>query len=69
MASLEAGASLPYSPCQQGTGQYFFVISGQLTIAGQALEPRDGLGLVADGAVQIDAAGAAEVLCIEVAMK
>ncbi len=69
MASLEAGASLHYSPCQLGTGQYFFVISGQLTIAGQALEPRDGLGLVADGAVQIDAAGAAEVLCIEVAMK
>ena len=69
MASLEAGASLSYSPHQPGTGQYFFVISGQLTIAGQALEPRDGLGLVAEGDVPIDATGAAEVLCIEVAMK
>jgi redox-sensitive bicupin YhaK (pirin superfamily) len=68
MVDLDAGASLSYQKHQPKSGIYFFVISGQLEIAGQLLERRDGLGLSAAGEVDIRANSQAELLCIEVPM-
>jgi quercetin 2,3-dioxygenase len=52
-----------------GNGVYAFVISGELTINGQALQPRDGLGITDEEVLHVQASSDAEVLLIEVPMR
>ncbi|WP_303721755.1 pirin family protein [Malonomonas rubra] len=68
LAMLDVGSELCYRKQRLENGVYFFVISGALTIAGQSLEARDGLGICSDDELIVQAAGPVELLVIEVPM-
>jgi redox-sensitive bicupin YhaK (pirin superfamily) len=51
-----------------GNGVYAFVISGEVTIQGQALQPRDGIGVWSTESIEILANSDSEVLLMEVPM-
>jgi redox-sensitive bicupin YhaK (pirin superfamily) len=53
---------------KEGDGVYLFVIEGEVTVDGQKLNKRDGLGITEAQAVKIAADSNAEVLLIEVPM-
>jgi quercetin 2,3-dioxygenase len=52
-----------------GNGVYAFVLSGNVTINGQALNPRDGLGIWDVAKLDIKADGNTELLLMEVPMQ
>lgn len=52
-----------------GNGMYAFVLSGNVTINGQALNPRDGLGIWDVAKLDIKADSNAELLLMEVPMQ
>jgi redox-sensitive bicupin YhaK (pirin superfamily) len=66
---LEAGFATTYSLHQPGHGVYAFVIEGDVTINGQALNRRDGLGIEGVEKLEIKADGPAQLLLMEVPMK
>lgn len=68
LGRLDAGTSAAYSVQFAGNGVYAFVLSGNVTIEGQPLGPRDGLGITDVANLTVQAADAAEVLLIEVPM-
>lgn len=68
MADLDTGIALPYHRKSEKSGLYFFIIEGDLNIAGHKLGRRDGLGLTDMTDVDLTARSPAEVLCIEVPM-
>jgi hypothetical protein len=57
-----------YTVKKQGSGVYVFVLSGKLTVNGQELNSRDGLGLWEISELQIEANSSAEILLLEVPM-
>lgn len=65
---LTAGKTLDYSLHDPGHGVYFFVLSGSVDIAGQALGVRDALGVVEAERIALQANAESEVLAIEVPM-
>jgi redox-sensitive bicupin YhaK (pirin superfamily) len=68
LGNLKTGFQERYSFKGKGNGLYAFVLEGNVTIGGQKLERRDGLGITETDAVDIQADGDARLLLIEVPM-
>jgi redox-sensitive bicupin YhaK (pirin superfamily) len=66
LGKLEKDFSTSYTINQSGNGVYAFVIEGDVTINGQKLTKRDGLGIWDVDTFQITANEHAEVLLMEV---
>jgi redox-sensitive bicupin YhaK (pirin superfamily) len=69
MTSLDAKRELDYQVKKKGNGLYFFIISGSVSIDGQKLDQRDGLGLLNTEKVRIVANENAEVLLMDLPMQ
>ncbi len=68
LGNLDAGFETEYRFKQAGNGVYAFVLSGDVTINGQALHRRDGLGVWEADKLDIKADSNAELLLMEVPM-
>ncbi len=68
LASLDKGNKQEYQIKKKGNGVYAFIISGQVTIAGQQLSSRDGLGLWNTDLIKIEAQTNAEILLMDIPM-
>ncbi|HYC85516.1 MAG TPA: pirin family protein [Chryseosolibacter sp.] len=66
LASLKDGFEITYDVKLPGNGVYVFVIDGNVTVNGQSLNKRDGLGVSDTGKLAIRADSDAEVLLMEV---
>ena len=69
LANLEAGIEKTYQIKRKENGVYAFVIGGQVTINGEQLNARDGLGIWETDTINITANSNAEILLIDVPMK
>ena len=69
LANLEAGVEKTYQIKRKENGVYAFVIGGQVTINGEQLDARDGLGIWETDTINITASSNAEILLIDVPMK
>ena len=69
MGNLEAGISREYNIHKPGNGIYVFVLEGDVTIDGQALNKRDGYGVWDAVGIQIKADTDAKMLVMEVPMQ
>ncbi len=69
LANLEAGVEKTYQIKRKENGVYAFIIGGQVTINGEQLDARDGLGIWETETINITANSNAEVLLIDVPMK
>ncbi len=69
LANLEAGIEKTYQIKRKENGVYAFVIGGQVTINGEQLDARDGLGIWEIDTINITANSNAEILLIDVPMK
>lgn len=69
LGSLDQGITTDYQLKKPGNGVYAFVLEGDVTINGQALHRRDGLGLWELEQLAIKADSAAELLLMEVPME
>jgi redox-sensitive bicupin YhaK (pirin superfamily) len=68
LTELDKGKDVKYNIKKAGNGVYAFVLSGDVTINGQALHRRDGLGIWDVSSLQIEADSHAELLLMEVPM-
>ena len=68
LSDFEAGFSKTYELKQEGNGLYVFVISGTITVDGQEIETRDGLGITDFKTLDIKATTDAKFLLMEVPM-
>ena len=68
LGNLKKGFQTDYSVKQKGNGVYAFVINGDVTINGQQLNKRDGLGVWDTDKLSIIADNDAEVLLMDVPM-
>ena len=68
LGTLDKGNKQNYQTRKKGNGVYAFVISGEVTIAGQPLAARDGLGLWDIDQIDIVADSNTEILLMEVPM-
>lgn len=68
LGNLKKGFETEYTIKQKGNGVYAFVIEGDATINGQALNKRDGLGVWDTDKLSITATADIEVLLMEVPM-
>lgn len=66
LGKLEKGVELDYSFHRPGNGVYAFVIEGDMTINGQSLNRRDGLGITGTDKLVLKAGSEAEILLMEV---
>ncbi len=70
MGKFDEGFKTTYSLKKEGNGIYAFVLKGEITIAGIALQERDALGIWDTGSIEITANTAnAEILLMEVPME
>lgn len=69
MGELEKDFKTTYQLKGKGTGVYAFVLEGDVTMAGQALNKRDGFGIWDTQAIDIQADSEAQVLLMEVPMQ
>ncbi|MCU0333927.1 MAG: pirin family protein [Chitinophagaceae bacterium] len=69
LGHLDAGFSAHYQLKQAGNGVYAFVIEGDVTINGHALNRRDGLGIENVDSLDILADSHAQLLLMEVPMQ
>ncbi len=69
MGELEKDFKTTYQLKGTGTGVYAFVLEGDVTIAGQTLNKRDGFGIWDTKTIDIQADSAAQVLLMEVPMR
>lgn len=69
LANLEAGIEKTYQIKRKENGLYAFVIGGQVTINGENLDLRDGLGIWETETIHITANSNAEILLIDVPMQ
>lgn len=69
LADLSAGKELSYDIHKEGNGVYAFVLEGDVTINGQQLGRRDGLGIWEAARLDIKAGSEAQLLLIDVPMK
>ncbi|WP_348822679.1 pirin family protein [Flavobacterium aestuarii] len=69
LADFEAGFEKQYELKKEGNGLYAFVISGNITIDGQELETRDGLGISDFKTLDIKASTDAKFLLMEIPMR
>lgn len=68
LGNLKQDFQTTYQVKQKGNGVYAFVISGDVTINGQPLNKRDGLGVWDTDTLDINANSDAEILLMEVPM-
>lgn len=68
LSELDKGKNIEYQIRKAGNGVYAFVLSGDVTINGQALNRRDGLGIWDVNELNIQADSHAELLLMEVPM-
>lgn len=68
MGNLEKGKKVSYQLKGQGNGVYAFVLEGDVTIEGQALNARDGFGVWDTEKLSVSADSNARVLLMEVPM-
>ncbi len=68
LGKLDAGVSLDYTVKGPGNGVYAFVLNGELLIAGQLVNTRDGLGIWDTASITITAKSTSEILLMEVPM-
>ena len=66
---FDAGYSGSYSIKRPGNGAYFFVIDGALTIAGEQLERRDGIGIEDTDSIDFAATEDCQLLVMDVPMQ
>ncbi len=69
LADFEAGFEKTYELKKEGNGLYVFVISGTITVDGQELETRDGLGITDFKTLDFKATTDAKFLLMEIPMK
>lgn len=69
LANLSKNKSATYLIRKEGNGVYAFILNGNVTISGQDLEPRDGLGIWETDSLTIQAGTDAEILLIDIPMK
>jgi len=69
LAHFDAGFSKKYALKKEGNGLYVFVISGTITIDGQELETRDGLGITDFESLDFVASTDAKFLLMEIPME
>lgn len=69
MADFSEGFTAEYLLRNKVNGVYVFLLSGNLTVNGQEMNSRDGLGIWETTALQIKANEASEILLIEVPMQ
>jgi redox-sensitive bicupin YhaK (pirin superfamily) len=65
---FDAGYTGGYSIKRPGNGAYFFVIGGAVTIAGEHLERRDGIGIEDADRIDFSATGDCQLLVMDVPM-
>lgn len=68
MGTLDGGHSVEYHLHKPHTGVYFFIIEGEVEIAGENLTRRDGIGVWDTESITVKANEESQVLAIEVAM-
>jgi len=68
MGKFDAGTLTNYTLHKDGNGLYIFVINGDVTIDGNDLSTRDGLGITGFENIEINATTDAEFLLMEVPM-
>jgi quercetin 2,3-dioxygenase len=68
LGDLDPGTSLTYKIKKPGNGVYAFLLKGELTINGQKLSTRDGLGVWDTGSIKLTASSNSEILLMEVPM-
>ncbi len=69
LADFEKDFSKTYELKKEGNGMYVFVISGTITVDGQELETRDGLGITDFETLDIKATSDAKFLLMEIPME
>jgi hypothetical protein len=69
LADFDAAFSKTYELKRKGNGMYVFVISGTITVDGQELETRDGLGITDFETLNIKATSDAKFLLMEIPME
>jgi redox-sensitive bicupin YhaK (pirin superfamily) len=69
LADFDKDFSKTYSLKKEGNGMYVFVISGNITVDGQELETRDGLGITDFDTLEIQATSDAKFLLMEIPME
>lgn len=69
LGSFEKGFSSSYRLKKAGNGVYAFIIKGEVTVNGQSLATRDGLGVWDVDQLDIEADEATELLLMEVPMQ
>ncbi|OYX86187.1 MAG: hypothetical protein B7Y83_02360 [Flavobacteriales bacterium 32-34-25] len=68
LADFDKDFSKTYEIKKEGNGMYVFVISGTITVDGQELETRDGLGITNFNTLDIKATSDAKFLLMEIPM-
>ena len=68
LADFDNGFAKSYTIKKEGNGMYVFVISGGISVDGQALETRDGLGVTDFETLEIKATTDSKFLLMEVPM-
>ncbi|MBK8670163.1 MAG: pirin family protein [Saprospiraceae bacterium] len=68
LGTLDKGNAQKYTLKKKGNGVYAFVINGNITIEGQNLASRDGLGIWNQDEINLTAMSNAEILLMEVPM-
>jgi redox-sensitive bicupin YhaK (pirin superfamily) len=68
LANFDKDFTKTYTINKEGNGMYVFVISGKISLDGQELETRDGLGIWDFTNLEITAATAAKFLLMEIPM-
>jgi hypothetical protein len=69
LGDFDGDAASAYTVRKPGNGVYFFVIEGAVTVAGEALRRRDGLGVEDVSTIEINEARDSQLLVIEVPMQ
>jgi redox-sensitive bicupin YhaK (pirin superfamily) len=69
LGNLRKGFKTDYDVKKKGNGVYAFVLDGDVTINGQKLNRRDGLGVTDTEKISIEADSDAEILLMDVPMK
>ena len=69
LADFDKDFSKTYTIKKEGNGMYVFVISGTITVDGQELETRDGLGITDFETLEIKGSTAAKFLLMEIPMQ
>ncbi|MDP2161301.1 MAG: pirin family protein [Flavobacterium sp.] len=69
MGKFEKGITETYTVKRNENGVYAFVISGSVTINGQALDTRDALGITNAEKLEITATSDAEILLMDIPME